>query len=764
MGIHAKIHLRVLDEGRVSLTIPDARYTRFNEELQPSSASQDGHNWRYLPLPGYSAVPEETMRLLRQPTVFQLSVESGRVHSVVVSSEESEKAEWSINFKKALVAQLQLQSSGEHGSYRTNSVDEYVNSRSVPFQNYWTVMEQSVDGECETRYEINQLPESTVYDEEMISGLESGFESGSSEGRMVPLPEQCPTGSKLYEITKVRNVNKCVVRSSFSFYKPGGYKCQPGFSSSKTGNCEGMSSRSSVTRYVVCGRSESDYVILSIVNEGELNQDLLGSKAEKMTTGTRQVFQLLNKNRRGSISSSSHEHIPSSPVTLDSLFYEHSGVKKSHESLKKELHDGSHRSAIKHITFLESAIKSGKKDEVRQQMKELLRQIVEHDLFTVQGLPETQIPIKALGVAKGFRIFSSVEEIEQLYHELKSAFSGDKSYVYRNIYFDTCIMSGTIPSVRFLKRMILQGEMSPHMAQSFFLSMAGNVITPTAPLLEELYELVVSGKVRELSRESNVYNTAVLGYSTLIEKACLSSNRNTSYPTFVFGKFCHHDSYIVTEKWIPYLARELRQTEHSMTERKNVYVVALGLLSHKNVLPSLYYVLDTPEHSSPLLRTLAVYSLTRTGRHYPRIVLPVLSSVFTNRAEKTEVRVAAFNVIMKLNPQMYYLQKIASSTWYETDLEILKLVNTAFYSLSKAYAMQSYKPESSLLVRRVRLLYPLIKKTGGRFPTTGSIYLNDYLKYLNVGFEKVLSYTATKDSSLPTDIYSKLSYFLDSYR
>jgi len=772
MGIHAKIHLQAQSSTRVVLRISEAQYSKVNEVLESREEGQEGHNWRYLNLPNFTPVPEQTMRLLAMPTVFEVSEESGKIRSVTVSHEEPE---WSVNFKKALIVLFQTQT-GESSTVRTNSLREFSEGEVSPITNYWTTMEESVDGECETRYELNELPEATIFDNEILTSkkvsefeleqeqeqeLESGVESETHRRResvlSSGLPSVCPSNSKVFEIVKVKNVNRCVRRSTFAFYKPGGYECHPDSESSKTGNCEGMFARSSVTRYTVCGSSEYDYVILSILNEGELTQDLMGFKSEKMLTGTRQVLNLVNKNRVG------REFVsgPTNPITLTSLFYEYN-LKKSPEALKKDL--GTRQSILQSLPFLDADLKHGEKEAVKEEIKRIVKEVVSHDLFTLEGLPETQVTMKALGLAKGFSLMAP-EEIEQIYHSLKSEFSSSERHeVFKNIFFDSAMMSGTISSVRFLKKMILEGEMSAYQAESVLLSMARSLVTPTTPILEEVFELVRSSKVMQMSEGNNFHNSAILGFSTLVQKACLAENRNTSYPTFVFGKFCHHDSYIVGEKWIPYLSKFVYRSESVSGEKKSVAIVALGLLSHKNVLPAIYHVLENPREFTPLQRTLAVYALTKTGRHHPQRVLPVLSAIFSNRAERTEVRVAAFTTMMKLKPDMYILQKIATLTWVETDLEILKLVNTAFYSISESIAMQDVKQESAALVRKIRLVYPLIKKTGGKFPTTGAIYMNDFLKHLNVGFEKVVSWTSTKVSPLPTDYYSKITYFLDNYR
>ena len=73
------------------------------QELKSVTGGQDGNNWRFLPLTGYQRVPSESMQMLSKPTPFEVS-ESGKVSSIRLSHDEPE---WSINFKKALVALFQ---------------------------------------------------------------------------------------------------------------------------------------------------------------------------------------------------------------------------------------------------------------------------------------------------------------------------------------------------------------------------------------------------------------------------------------------------------------------------------------------------------------------------------------------------------------------------------------------------------------------------------------------------------------------------------
>merc|ERR1719210_1562935 len=112
-----------------------------------------------------------------------------------------------------------------------------------------------------------------------------------------------------------------------------------------------------------------------------------------------------------------------------------------------------------------------------------------------------------------------------------------------------------------------------------------------------------------------------------------------------------------------------------------------------------------------MTRLLALWSLATSGMIKPQTVEPIFYSIFANPAEATEMRIAAFNVLLKLNPAMDVFQKIAARTWYEQDKEVLKVVNTALWTLSQEnWTAQQGVSQVMTLGKKARLTYPLIKK------------------------------------------------------
>merc|ERR1712038_2238353 len=307
-------------------------------------------------------------------------------------------------------------------------------------------------------------------------------------------------------------------------------------------------------------------------------------------------------------------------------------------------------------------------------------------------------------------------------------------------------------------------ELRSSQISAIFFALPRTIVTPTSYLLEELFELVKSEPVKE---HTKVWNMAILSFSGLLERACVSPLAKENYPTQVFGKFCHKDSPIVTQRWIPYLRSKLYESGMPI-ERKNAIVVSLGLLSHEQILPIVLDVLEgnlaspamRSEHNYHTMRYLSVYSLVSLGRIQPHKVLPVVSAIYSNKGEPTDIRLASFNVIMALNPDMALLQKIATLTWSEKNTEVLRAVNTAFYTLATRTSMQDFATDLSVLIRRARIIYPLIKKTGGRVPSTATVFTTEFLTMLKVGYERTMNWVHSEDSIIPSYMYDKTVLFM----
>jgi len=64
-------------------------------------------------------------------------------------------------------------------------------------------------------------------------------------------------------------------------------------------------------------------------------------------------------------------------------------------------------------------------------------------------------------------------------------------------------------------------------------------------------------------------------------------------------------------------------------------------------------------------------------------VVNILSTTFQNPMESSEVRMAAFTLLILANPPAYRWQRIAVSTWFEQSAQVASFVYTTLYSLAK---------------------------------------------------------------------------------
>jgi len=541
-------------------------------------------------------------------------------------------------------------------------------------------------------------------------------------------------------------------------------------------------SRSSSTRYIACESRGGKLLIQSIINDGELSQDLMGIKAEKFVTGTLQVWHL---KRVQDIQT--EIPIPSDLIPVRSMLYEYlpGFLQEQSNSLRNDLNQEERvklvqagqipknvvnkqqtpRQAIPR-NFLSGWTKDQEipVEQIKSQVKNLIKEVVT-ELIQSIDVHEKQIPMKVLSASRGLSMLKTKEEIRNVYTELKSEFHGSEQDLVsmKNIFYDSVLMSGTPQSIHFLKEIILSEEMSKIQISNIFIWMPHYIIIPNQEVLRELFELVTSEKVRECPL---LYNAAIMGYSTLLEKACISNLRKTSYPVSVFGEFCNPDSEIVTEKWIPYLLKDLKnaQTTHA---KRNEIIVSLGLLNHKNTIGELIpYVEGSAQDTSKVNRLMAIYSLSLSSlaREQQHVVLPIFHAILSNPAENTELRIAAFNILIRMNPPMSVMHKIVSLTWTEKNKEILKVINVALATLSLESRNEQTAESTLTIAKKAALVYPLIKKTEGILPSSATIFSVEHLRKLGVGYEGVTSWVASNSSFFPRSFYTELTYLMEQLR
>ena len=202
-----------------------------------------------------------------------------------------------------------------------------------------------------------------------------------------------------------------------------------------------------------------------------------------------------------------------------------------------------------------------------------------------------------------------------------------------------------------------------------------------------------------------------------------------------------------------------------------LYIVALGMLPRQEILGKLIPFVEgrVGQQEVPLMtRLLALWSTSNAGMNQPQLIEPILYAMFSNPAESTEMRISAFNALLKINPSMPVFHKIATKTWSEQDIEVLRAVNTAFITLMRTESVESMAENVQLmtLAKKAKLTYPLIKKTPlGVAPfVSASLYTADYLPQLESRYQLLASWIADQKSFFTKNVWIQLDYFLSQYQ
>merc|ERR1711970_403030 len=687
--IEGKIILQTLGTETYKLALKDVKYSKFNEKL---TGSTEYRNWRHLITPEGQQIPSEFETILKTPIEFSMT--NGVISEIKVSRTEPT---WAINLKKSLISLIKIQTpTGEH-DLTQNSIVRSSSITSLP--PVWKVMEEGIDGKCETLYDIAELPEYML--QELAPGL---IEIEKCEGK------------KIFQILKTRNVDKCVERSVYRVGQPGKPVC------TQPGNCDSVWERSSITRYIACGPTKENLELQVILNEGEIQQSLLAYNTENMVTGTKQIIKLVKV-------TTSKTTLPQiqSPITLEDLYYVYpkigqEGVIKTEE--RKELLQHfplTERTGLSVVQVDEEILTKLSPVTLKQKIIKKLTKVVE-DLKQVEKFEEKDVTQYILSITKVLSLLDT-KDIKSLYEEIKSlSIPEEQKEIMQQLVLEMAVISGTSPAIMFIKEMIVSEKISPLRIGTIIASLPHYIQTPTVKLLEEIFEIIKSPVV---TRYETLKSNALLSFATLIHKACLAKTRIERFPVFVYGEFCSaHTSTLVT-KYIPYMVSEL-QSARSEVERISV-IMSLGALGHESVIP---------------------------------ILLPIYSALVHNPSEERSVRIAALSILMKMQPSIVQFQELALSTWFEKDIEFHKFVYSTLKTLSEIEVNEQPSFNTVLYVnsKKARVVLPLVKPVPTIISSTMNYFTAEWLKDLEIGYHFNGAYTLTSSMK---HVYGRLEYFLE---
>merc|ERR1711887_397030 len=686
MSITGHIIVQATRVNTFKLAIRDVGFSTFNEKL----TGVEPRNWRSVDTPATAPLTASFKIHMESPVEFV--VEKGIISTVKISAEEPQ---WSVNFKKALLASLMIQLPAE----------------GVP--TLWSVMEEGIEGRCENTYQVSELPEYLIHE------VEQGM----------IMPELCE-GKKYFQVLKARDITKCMERSIFISSKA--------HANCLLGNCDASNTKSSTTRYFGCGNSIETVQLHGMINEGELQQNVLAFNTEPVVTGTKQILKLVTVQPITTV-------LPEivSPMTLWDILYDFSKPISTHITREQKGYYRISTSDPSNQVFLpEGSLEDINKEDLKVNLIEKLKKIA-IQMAEVENFGEKEIPSELKTMKTVLSVLTTVELKEVYASIMDLTVLVEMKETMRTLFLDTVRHAGTSPCIMFLKEMIETEELTDAETLFAIVGLAHNIKTPTVALIDQIFELIKA--------------PAHLVFATLIRKSCLSLPVSEVYPEYVFGKMCSPDNVKITQVYIPHLVNELKAA-HDVNAQMGAILV-IGAIGHESIIPLILdHIEGKVEGCTPAVRALAIYSLADETNKYRNILLPVFAAIVHNQAENRAIRIAAFSMLMKMQPDTIHLQKLAVSTWFEKDAEMQKFI----YSSLKALAhldLESH-PEGSHwkgLTLKAQVVLPMAKPVPGIITSTFSSYISGVLSPLGVGYQML---TAMVTGSANQHLYHRTEYFL----
>ncbi len=728
------------------------------------------HGKPVLP-PATQELPEWFKTPLEKP--FEAHLRRGVIEQTYYESSTPVEV---LNIQKGLLSQLQMDLTGSgrgflaENTFVTGGDPTRVPPLSPEEQTFFSTLESTVDGECQTDYTFTPIPKFQSYNinfGEKVKEKELVQEGLYVEGKTVKTGEEICEGKQYYQVVKTRNYNNCVRRPFFQMTVGLHHSCD--FSK---GDCPDLMAHISTTRYLICGQREQFY-IREIYTESDVTTNPFGWNTTPEQN--KQMARVMLTIQEVKTSGFTPMPKPGSPIKKETLTYEfpvghHEAIPEKKLSGEEIVNPGnmSYIHPIRRMPDLRSVSnilpsQVPFEDLTHQFVPELIK--VVRIFFKVNEDDTCKKDISGILSMLSYNLRPlSYEQIKQLEKIVLSASipSGIKKELVLAIFYDVVAMSGSNPALIVIKDVVENtstSTISVQIKSRIILTALRSSFTPTHELMNEMFEMI---KKFETNKEYlSVYTNGLIGLTNMVYSACINPLTSvSSYPVRIYGRFCSPESSFVTDELIPYLARQLKSHESDPHQiKKLIFISALGKIGHKKALIPIVQVIDNSTFQSPMTRTLAVQSLKRIARQEPTLTRRILLALIDNPAEATEVRIAAVSVLPYSQPSVTDLQKIAVRSWFEPS----KQVGAFVYSTMK-HLVNTEQPELKIVGEKVKTLLHLVRpfQTGLEF--SQNIQLDNYVRYLLTSATGGISYITGDRNIIPTRVSVTNNLFGSSWK
>jgi hypothetical protein len=598
----------------------------------------------------FEEVPMEQMLKEKLLLPIKFTYTNGLIQNVVFDGEEQP---WSANIKRSIINMLQVNIQKQHQTLDVVDVlpnvetSRRLRDTTDDVNVFYRVMEETIEGECETLYTITK-----------------------------PTKMSVNYGRPVMNVTKSINFEKCKrrpeIKYNFRFSDPCP-TCDPKYVES-----EKFLKASTVAQIGITG-TPTNFLIDNARVESEYTFVPFNEESNVIMTYVHQNLKLV---KTSPISSQIEE--PRQPVASDSdMIYtldwdvakETFHMEEDTTLLRKTMHPRIPNKPQMIVSLLEKLV---------SKMTESVEDVAPK--YFTQLVTLTRMCTR--------------QELEQVREMIftTNRFNPEELKIVKDIMPHIIATCGTKVCVELLVEKIATQKISTLRAISALKDLI-NIRTPSKEIINELLKLAES---EVCERHFLLKQSVWLSIGSLMNALC-SNNvdkwaRETKMPT---EQFCPSQ---LKEQYVQLLVNKLHST--NKWEERLTYLKTLGNAGlDLSVFELEKIIRNVDTQYSPLARSEAVLALRQLRDIMPKKIQKVLMPVLLNKMECSTVRIAAAYMLMQTLPERPILDQVAKMVFHERNTQVASFVYSYMDTLAN-----STNPCEKKFVTDMRLALRHIKK------------------------------------------------------
>lgn len=627
----AVVRLQINQNRQSILKIKDCRFGKLNERIPEPREIMPFEMFEQL------EVQEELKNLLHKPVQFQY--DNGMINEIQFDGSEKP---WSANIKRSILNLLQVNMKKVREVFRVPPhLRTKVHTEGKPI--FYTVMEPTLEGECECEYTVTPKP----------------CQMPSSS----PLDSPCNPESPMFQVIKTINFETCNKRPQIKYnerFQQLCPTCQSSFN-----NDEQTLVSSSVFKYdILCPENFENLETCLIKKsdvESQYNFVLFSDEANMISSYAKQEIKLV---QTSPIENPISE--PSSPISSDSQMIFTPDFEISEEKFMLEGQDDEFRENM--FTTVPNKMNF---------IKDILTKLMRYTRGSVQE--EAPRYLNRFVVALRMLNREELTECHQMFYEnTPQGFTPEEHKKIKSILVDSLGLCGTKDCVYHLVQQIKENNIGT-IKGAMAIKKLADVRVLSETMIRKVWSLCED---TDLCNECPVLQQSVfLTCGSMINALCRPSRDIWAV------EFKKDNENKCPQSFKEFILKNSMKIFHS-ADSTYLKVLELKAISNAGLeihLPELEKIIQDPEQKySPFIRTEAILATKHMIDNVPSKVIKILMPIFMNRRELSTVRNTALYQLMQCLPSKPILDQITRQLAIERQPTVASFTYTLLQTMANS--------------------------------------------------------------------------------